>query len=111
MGVFSQENTPGGRTETHKSSFFKFKQVSGRNGDYEWLKMTNAFLWCDLVWKIQKCHAATVALTNQYTLNSSYLKAVRLNNQALNAEWEWLHHTLISMSASLCLNKWLPLGI
>ncbi len=30
-GVFSQENTPGGCTETHKSSFFPYKQVSGRN--------------------------------------------------------------------------------
>ncbi len=26
-GVFSQENTPEGRTETHKSSFFLNKQV------------------------------------------------------------------------------------
>ncbi len=34
-GVFSQENTPEGHTETHKSSFFPYKQVSGRNGDHE----------------------------------------------------------------------------
>ncbi len=31
----SEENTPEGRTETHKSSFFPYKQISGRNGDHE----------------------------------------------------------------------------
>ncbi len=34
-GVFSCENTPEVRTEIHKSSFFPYKQVSGRNGDHE----------------------------------------------------------------------------
>ncbi len=34
-GVFFQENTPEGHTETHKSSFFQYKQVSVRNGDHE----------------------------------------------------------------------------
>ncbi len=34
-GVFSQENNPEGCTETHKSSCFPYKQVSGRNGDHE----------------------------------------------------------------------------
>ncbi len=54
---FSQENTPEGHTETHKSSFVPYKQVSGRNDDHEWLRMTNAFILCDLVWKVQKRHA------------------------------------------------------
>ncbi len=54
---FSHENTPEGCTETHKSSFFPYKHVSGRNGDNEWHKMTNAFILCDLVWKVRKCHA------------------------------------------------------
>ncbi len=53
---FSQENTPEGHTETHKSSFFPYKQVSGRNGDHKWLRMTDAFILCDLVWKVQKSH-------------------------------------------------------
>ncbi len=57
-GVFSQENTPEGHTETHKSKLFPYKQVSGRNGDHEWLRMTNAFILSDLVWKVQKSHAA-----------------------------------------------------
>ncbi len=55
---FSQKNTPEGRTETHKSSFFLYKHVSGRNGDHEWLRMTNTFILCDSVWKVQKRHAA-----------------------------------------------------
>ncbi len=33
--VYSQENTPEDQTETHKSSFVPYKQVSGRNGDHE----------------------------------------------------------------------------
>ncbi len=47
---FSRENTPEGCTETHKSSLFPYKQrcylwynqASERNGDHEWLRMTNA---------------------------------------------------------------------
>ncbi len=26
-------------------------------GDHEWLRMTNAFILCDLVWKVKKGHA------------------------------------------------------
>ncbi len=59
-GVFSQENTPDGHTETHKSSFFSIKQISGRNGDHEWLRMTNAFILYDLLSKVQKSHAAYI---------------------------------------------------
>ncbi len=57
-GVLSEENTPEGRTETHKRSFSAYKQVSGRNGDHECLRMTNAFILFDLVWKVHKKHAA-----------------------------------------------------
>ncbi len=58
-GVFSQQNTPDGHTEIHRGSFFSpYKQVSGRNGDHEWLKMTNDFILCDLEWKVQKSHEA-----------------------------------------------------
>ncbi len=52
-GVFSQENTPEGHTETQNSSFFSYKQVSGRNGDCE-LIMTNAFILCDLFGTFRK---------------------------------------------------------
>ncbi len=50
---FPLKNTP----KDHKSSFFPYKQVSGRNGDHEWFRMTNAFILCDLLWKVQKVHA------------------------------------------------------
>ncbi len=56
-GVFPHENTPEGCTETHKSLFIPYKEVIGRNGDHEWLRMTNTFILCDLVWKVQKGHA------------------------------------------------------
>ncbi len=55
---FSHVNTPEGCTETHKSSFLSYKQESERNGDHEWLRMTNAFILCDLLWKVLKKHAA-----------------------------------------------------
>ncbi len=54
---FSQENTPEGHTEPHKSSLFPYKQISERNGDDKWLRMSNAFILCDLVCKVQKHHA------------------------------------------------------
>ncbi len=31
-----------------------YKQLCGRNGDNEWLGMTNALILCDLLWKVQK---------------------------------------------------------
>ncbi len=40
-GVFSEDNIPEDCTETHKSSF-PYKQVSGRNGDHERFRITNA---------------------------------------------------------------------
>ncbi len=55
---FSQENTQEGHTDTHKSLSFPYKQVSGRNGDHEWLRMTNAFILCDLVWNVHKSYTA-----------------------------------------------------
>ncbi len=54
---FSHENTPEGSTETHKSSFFPYKQVSGRNCDHEWLRITKAFILYDLLWTVQKSNA------------------------------------------------------
>ncbi len=57
-GVFTRQNTPEGCTDTDKGSFLPYKQVSGRNGDYEWLRMTSAFILCILLWKVQKSHAA-----------------------------------------------------
>ncbi len=56
--VFSHDNTPEGCTGTHKSSIFPYKQVGGRNGDHEWLRMTNAFILYYLVWNVQKSDAA-----------------------------------------------------
>ncbi len=49
-GVFSHENTPEGCTETHKSLFLLYKEVSRRNSDHECLRMTNAFILSDLLW-------------------------------------------------------------
>ncbi len=57
-GVFSRGNTPEGLTETHTSSFSPYKQASGRNGDHEWIRMTNTFIVCDLLWKLQKKNVA-----------------------------------------------------
>ncbi len=53
-GFVSQENTPEGRTDKTSSKYFPYKQISGKNGDYEWLRITNSFIVCDLEWKVQK---------------------------------------------------------
>ncbi len=37
---------------------FAYKQVSERYGDHEWCRITNAFIVCDLLWKVQKSQAA-----------------------------------------------------
>ncbi len=67
-GVFSQENTPEGHTETYKNSFFPYKQIRWRNGDHEWHRMTNAFILCDLVWKVKQ-QKENVALINNSTFH------------------------------------------
>ncbi len=41
-----------------KVHFFPYKQISSINGDHQWIRMTNAFILCDLLWKFQKSHAA-----------------------------------------------------
>ncbi len=70
-GAFSQDDAPEGHTQTHKSSFFPYKQVRGRNGDHEWLRMTNAFILCDLVWKVQKSHAVNREVSFKHFVQST----------------------------------------
>ncbi len=53
---FSHENTPEGSTSPHKGPFSLYKQINVRNGDHEWLRTTNAFILCDLFWKVRKDH-------------------------------------------------------
>ncbi len=66
-GVFSKENTPESHTKTHKSSLSPYKQISVGER-WSWLRMTNALILCDLVWKVQNSHAGTekVALTTEH---------------------------------------------
>ncbi len=71
-GVIFQENTPEGRTDTHKSSFFPYRQVSGRNCDHEWLRITNAFILYDLVWEVQKSHATNREGSFKLTQNAGH---------------------------------------
>ncbi len=75
-GVFSQENTPEGHTNVH---FFPHKEVSSENGDHQWLRTTNAFILCDLLWKIQKDHAVnregSFKMNMQLTRYSLYMVA------------------------------------
>ncbi len=47
-GVFPQENTPK-VTQRPTKAIIPYKQVIGRNDDHERLRMTNAFILCDLV--------------------------------------------------------------
>ncbi len=36
---------------------FPYKQISGRNGDHKWCRMTNAFILCDLLWVSEKSNS------------------------------------------------------
>ncbi len=79
--VFSHENTSESCTQTHKSKFFPYQQVSGRNGDHEWLRMTNAFILCDLLWKAKKGHAANREVSfNVISCMSIYVSGGRYNS-------------------------------
>ncbi len=84
--VFSCENTPEGHTDAHKSSYFSYKQVSRRNGDHEWCRMTNAFILCDLLWKVQKSHARN--REGSFNLIEHGAMGLSLNEQRI-----WTHNT------------------
>ncbi len=54
-GVFSNDNTPKGCIYIGPQKLiFPNKQVSGIIGDHVWLRMTNSFILCDLLWEVQK---------------------------------------------------------
>ncbi len=58
-GVFLKKIIPKVTQRPTKVNVFHiYKQVSGRNDHHGWLRMTNAFILCDLVGKVQKSHAA-----------------------------------------------------
>ncbi len=94
-GGGSCENTLEGCTETHKSYFFPYKQVSGKSGDHEWLRMTNAFILCDWLWKVQKGHAAnregSFCIVGVPTLNPSSMKTMiwLIKDRGKLAMWLW----------------------
>ncbi len=45
------------KTAAQRPTKVHFFYINKIMGDYEWLRMTNAFILCDLVWKVQKRHA------------------------------------------------------
>ncbi len=72
------------------------KQVSGRNSDQEWLRMINAFILCDLLWKVQESHAANrersfnIVLLNTYMYNcvviDNIITLIFITNTGINRE-------------------------
>ncbi len=52
--AFSHENTPEELTGTHTSSFFFIKTSNWEKWWSWWLRMTNAFILCNLLWKVKK---------------------------------------------------------
>ncbi len=57
-----------------KVHFFPCKQVNGRNGDHEWLRMINALILCNLVWKVQKSHAANREVSFNWRIFCAWYK-------------------------------------
>ncbi len=104
-GGGSCKNTPEGSTKTHKSWIFAYKQVIRRNGDLEWLRMTNAFILCDLLWKVQKGHTANREGSFNNVLNIirfSYM--CLLNTPLANCQPSSVNHKPILLS-----NIWNPI--
>ncbi len=68
---FSRENTPEELTWTHKSFFFFIKTSKWEKWWSWWLRITNAFILCNLLWKVQKNLAANrEGSFNQYLQTS-----------------------------------------
>ncbi len=87
-------NTP---EETHKSICFPYKQVSGINGYHEWLRMTNAFILCDLLWTGQKSHAANREGSFK-VVNFMYSRS---KDTVLTISDNYCHHTINIISQIL----------
>ncbi len=114
-GFFSRENTPEGYTETHKSSLFPYKHVSVRNGDHEWLRMTNAFILCDLLWKVQKSHTANKEGSFKW---NSWLWLLWLHNHCIHMQacdlcvltevncWVHVYGSQLAYTLKFILWKW-----
>ncbi len=57
-------------------SCFSYKRVSGRNGDHEWCRMTNAFILCVLLLKVEKRHA----VNREGSFNLLRLTVIKMNH-------------------------------
>ncbi len=71
-----------------KVHFFLYKQISGRNGDHGWFRMTNAFILCALLWNVRKNHAANRDGSFKFAL---YLLLV-LHHQSFSVYTYWPYH-------------------
>ncbi len=94
-----------------KVNFFPYKQESVRNGDHEWLRMTNAFILCNLVWKVQKSHAANRegSFNPRYKLRHGWALVYRgsLTLTLISPLLVIKYPPISDSEACVCLLKWM----
>ncbi len=97
---------------------FPYKQVSGRNGDHEWNRMTNAFILCDLLWKVQKCHTVNREGSfnnygNIYLWSRPYVTLILMNGRCCKNAifvWLWIYHCYYIFLCSIIIPQQLGLS-
>ncbi len=93
--------------------FSPYKQVNGWNCDHEWLKMTNAFILCDLLWKVQKIHAANREgrFKVEYHANAKYENPYQNSEKIAHIGhiWRWCGtSTLLTPIFDIFRSHWVP---
>ncbi len=111
--VFPFGNTPEGHTEAHNTSIFSIK-----NDDHEWFRMTNAFILCDLLWKVQKSHEANregsfkkvMGLANNIDLmfkdRCMWIKANTIITCVRINRWKWCTYTSKVLITNTIVTSW-----
>ncbi len=74
-----------------------FLSVSGRKGDPEWLRMTNTFIVCDLVWKVQKSHTVNRECSFKNIPLYCYLHIFALGYTS----FIYIYHTYLLMNSTI----------
>ncbi len=89
VGFFSCENTTEELTGTHKCSFFFIKTSKWKKWWSWWLRMTNAFILCNLLWKVQKSLAANREGSFNNKLNSWLNKDFRSSGMTHQPKYQF----------------------
>ncbi len=95
-----------------KVHFFPYKQVSGRNDDHEWLRMTNVFILCDLLWKVmQRTQKEAIILIGCVDCGNGFWAVFDILDKWLWNVLAWMHAFNTWMLSSPDPTKQMAFGI